>query len=186
MKLKDYRERRMQDPEMQAAYQKLRPKLEVARQILHARLERGWTQRDLAEKAETKQANISRLENALLNPTIEMLQKLANALGTRLVIDVVPEQEAPQVEPSSAKLDASDKIFVATVREPAPQGPMPTVAIWEHPSAVGVRFVFEGATDESAGPSGDEAIPAEIWFSKGEGAWADCTSVRYEPKGMYQ
>jgi transcriptional regulator with XRE-family HTH domain len=111
VKLKDYREKRMQDPEMQAAYQRLRPKLELGRQILHARLERGWTQEELAEKAQTKQANISRLENALLNPTIEMLQKLANALGTRLVIELGPEEGGVQVEQQTAEQGISGKML---------------------------------------------------------------------------
>ena len=81
---------------MEAAYQKLRPKLELGRQILELRLERGWTQKELAKRAGTKQANISRLENALLNPSIEMLQKVANALGARLEFELVPEEEDEQ------------------------------------------------------------------------------------------
>ena len=93
MNLEDYRQELMQDPETEAAYQKLRPRLDLGRQILDLRLQHGWTQKELANRAGTKQANISRLENALLNPSIKMLQKVANALGARLEIQLVPEEE---------------------------------------------------------------------------------------------
>jgi transcriptional regulator with XRE-family HTH domain len=84
MELKDYRRQLMQDPEVAEAEARLRPKLELGRQILDLRLARGWTQKDLAQKAGTKQANISRLENGLLNPSVDMLQKIAEALDVEL------------------------------------------------------------------------------------------------------
>ncbi len=90
MNLKEYREQLMQDPEVAAAQARLQPKLALARQVLHLRLERGWTQQELAERAGTKQANISRLENAKLNPSVEMLQKIADAFGVELAVAFVP------------------------------------------------------------------------------------------------
>jgi transcriptional regulator with XRE-family HTH domain len=94
MDLKEVRRKLMQDPEVAVAYQRLRPKLELGRQILDLRLERGWTQKELAERAGTKQANISRLENALLNPSMDMLQRVASALGGHLVVEIVPEAQS--------------------------------------------------------------------------------------------
>ena len=120
MKLKDYREKRMQDPEMQAAYQKLRPKLELGQQILELRLERGWTQKELAKKAGTKQANISRLENALLNPSIEMLQKVANALGAELSVQIMPEGQAVQVSQEHTAVSETLDIAIVSVYRPKP------------------------------------------------------------------
>jgi transcriptional regulator with XRE-family HTH domain len=84
MELTDYRRQLMQDSEVAEAEARLRPKLELGRQILDLRLARGWTQKDLAQKAGTKQANISRLENGLLNPSVDMLQKIAEALDVEL------------------------------------------------------------------------------------------------------
>ena len=83
----------MQDPEVAAAQARLQPKLDLARQVLHLRLERGWTQEELAERGGTKQANISRLENARLNPSVEMLQKIAAALGAELAVAFVPSDD---------------------------------------------------------------------------------------------
>ena len=89
MKLGEYRRQVMQDPEVAAAQARLQPKLDLARQVLDLRLKRGWTQEELAERAGTKQANISRLENARLNPSVDMLQRVADALGVELTLSLV-------------------------------------------------------------------------------------------------
>ena len=86
MELKDYRQQLMRDSEVAESEAQLRPKLELGRQILDLRLARGWTQKDLAQRAGTKQANISRLENGLLNPSVDMLQKVAEALDVELSV----------------------------------------------------------------------------------------------------
>jgi len=107
MKLEEYRRQLMQDPEVAAARTRLQPKLALARQVLDLRLKRGWTQQELAERAGTKQANISRLENARLNPSIDMLQRIGNAFGLELAVILVPSASersaymivAPTLEP---------------------------------------------------------------------------------------
>jgi len=93
VELKEYRIQLMQDPEVITAQRRLQPRLDLARQVLHLRLERGWTQQELAERAGTKQANISRLENARLNPSVEMLQKIADAFGVELAVVFVPSAD---------------------------------------------------------------------------------------------
>jgi transcriptional regulator with XRE-family HTH domain len=101
MDLKDYRRQLMQDPKVAAARRQLQPKLDLGRQVLHLRLEHGWTQKELAEKAGTKQANISRLENGLLNPSVDMLQRVASALGAELTVILEPTgQPRPAPSPS--------------------------------------------------------------------------------------
>lgn len=100
MHLKNYRRQLMQGPEVKAAQRQLQPKLDPGRQILHLRLERGWTQKELAERAGTKQANISRLENGLLNPSVDMLQRVAEALGANLTVTLEPTEQ-PQAAPAS-------------------------------------------------------------------------------------
>jgi transcriptional regulator with XRE-family HTH domain len=97
MELKDYRRQSMLDLEVAEAEARLRPRLELGRQILDLRLARGWTQKDLAQKAGTKQANISRLENGLLNPSLDMLQKVAEALGAELAVTLEATGQQQQV-----------------------------------------------------------------------------------------
>ncbi len=171
MKLKDYREKRMRDPEVQAAYLKLRPKLELGRQILDARLERGWTQKELAEKAGTKQANISRLENALLNPSVEMLQKLANALGARLEIQLVPEGRYALADQATVEQEVpSSAAVVQYIADATAQEPWIRTSGTDPWMAATIRFFYHeawvkcvDATDESAGSHEEEPIPVYNW-----------------------
>lgn len=90
MKLAEYREQLQHDPDYLAAEEELRPLLALADMVLAQRLARGWSQADLAERVGTKQANISRLESGMANPSVKFLQKLANALGETLTIQVQP------------------------------------------------------------------------------------------------
>ncbi len=90
MKLSEYREQLLHDPDYMTAEEELRPLLDLADMVLAQRLARGWSQADLAERVGTKQANISRLESGLANPSVKFLQKLATALGETLTIQVRP------------------------------------------------------------------------------------------------
>jgi transcriptional regulator with XRE-family HTH domain len=106
MDLQEYRKQLMQDPEVAAAQARLQPKLDLARQVLHLRLERGWTQEELAKRTGTKQANISRLENAKLNPSVEMLQRVADAFGVELAVTFLPiaEEHSTRVQLEQAQV----------------------------------------------------------------------------------
>ncbi len=84
MKLKQLVAELEQSPEFRAAYQESEPEHEIARQILRIRLETGMTQKELAAKAGTRQAVISRLENGVSHPSISLLKRLADALGAKL------------------------------------------------------------------------------------------------------
>jgi transcriptional regulator with XRE-family HTH domain len=91
MKLRELRNELRQDPEYAAAERELKPLLDLADEILELRLERGWSQADLARHVGTRQANISRIENGLGNPTYKFLQKLAEAFDTELSIHIKPQ-----------------------------------------------------------------------------------------------
>jgi transcriptional regulator with XRE-family HTH domain len=95
MKHEEYLERQRRNPEYVAVEKELRPILDIANDVLRLRLEKGWSQAELAERVGTKQANISRLENGLANPSVELLQRLAKAFGTELVVRL--RKEAPKV-----------------------------------------------------------------------------------------
>ena len=86
MSHRDYMSRRREDPEYCATERRMKPFLDIAKDVFLLRMERGWTQADLAKRVGTRQANISRLENGLANPTLQFLQKLSEALGTELVV----------------------------------------------------------------------------------------------------
>jgi transcriptional regulator with XRE-family HTH domain len=95
MKLAEYREQLQHDPDYLAAEEELRPLLDLADSVIALRLARGWSQAELAEQAGTKQANISRLESGLANPSVRFLQKLASALNETLTIQLRPVPVSP-------------------------------------------------------------------------------------------
>ncbi len=75
-----------QNPEVQKEYDDLKVLYDIKHEIIRLRLEQGLSQKELADKINTKQSAISRLESGEYNPSIEFLTKVANALGKELKI----------------------------------------------------------------------------------------------------
>src|SRR5574341_233067 len=86
MNYKNYFNKFENDPDYKEAKDKFGLILNVGDEILRLRIEKGWSQAELAERAGTKQANVSRLESGLSNPSVGFLQKIAKALDTDLSI----------------------------------------------------------------------------------------------------
>ena len=84
--LDSYRAEQMQDPEFRAAYEALEPAYQIAR----LRILRGLTQEQLAEKVGTKQPSIARLESGRSTPSLDFLQRVAEALDAQVEIRIVP------------------------------------------------------------------------------------------------
>ncbi|MFA6297341.1 MAG: helix-turn-helix transcriptional regulator [Candidatus Paceibacterota bacterium] len=59
---------------------------DLANLVLEARLYAGISQKELAERIGTKQSNISRAEGATVEPSVSFLDKVAEAVGTRLLL----------------------------------------------------------------------------------------------------
>lgn len=87
MKLLELRKQLKQDPEFVEAMKKLQLKFDLADAMIHARIQCGISQSELAEAIGTKQANISRIESGLGNPTIELIQKIVNYLDLKVNIE---------------------------------------------------------------------------------------------------
>jgi len=83
---KDLRKELLKDPEFRAEYEKMQPKFEAVSALIEARVKKGLTQEALAQKIKTKQSAIARIESGNANPSIGFLQKLAEALGKKLII----------------------------------------------------------------------------------------------------
>jgi transcriptional regulator with XRE-family HTH domain len=90
--LEDALQEWMQDPEFRAEYEALEPNDQVTR----LRIERGLTQAELAECVGTKQPSIARLESGKRDPSLDLLRRVATALGARLEIRLVPLEESSQ------------------------------------------------------------------------------------------
>ena len=70
---KDLRKELLSDPEVKKEYDRLAPRYAVISTIIEARIKKGMTQKDVADKIGTKQSAIARLEAGNTNPTIKFL-----------------------------------------------------------------------------------------------------------------
>jgi len=61
---------------------------ELARDIIKARIGAKLTQSELAKKADTSQVVISRLENGRMNPSVNLLRRVAKGLGKHVSISI--------------------------------------------------------------------------------------------------
>ena len=88
----DIRRRRIgTDPAVAAKIDEARLRLDLGEFVYDLRTAAGLTQAELAERMGTTQSAIARLEGGGTNPSAELLARLGNALGVRLVLTV----EAP-------------------------------------------------------------------------------------------
>lgn len=76
------------DPKVRKEYDRLAPRYAIISDLIALRLERRMSQKDVAEKLGTKQSAIARLEGGNVNPSLEFLQKIAQALGSKLIIQI--------------------------------------------------------------------------------------------------
>ncbi len=84
----------MQDPEFVKAYEEISPEMNVIRAMIEARASQNLTQKELSERTGIAQAEISRLENGTRNPSIKLLQRLADGMGMVLNITFTPKDAA--------------------------------------------------------------------------------------------
>lgn len=90
--MKDYpqlKKELLRDKKTQKIYNALEPEYALVEALIRKRLERGVTQKELAEKIGSKQSAISRLESGSYNPSVAFLRKVARALDCRLHIHLV-------------------------------------------------------------------------------------------------
>ncbi len=81
------------DPELQDFLREASLNAKVAQLIYTARKQAGLTQEQLADLIQTKQSVIARLEDAdYEGHSLSMLQRIGEALGERIEINMVPSQ----------------------------------------------------------------------------------------------
>jgi DNA-binding XRE family transcriptional regulator len=79
----------LQDAEFREAWEASEPAYQVAR----LRILRGLSQAELAQRVGTKQPSIARLESGRDEPTLSLLRRVAEALGARLEVRIVPTED---------------------------------------------------------------------------------------------
>ena len=91
MTLKEYKAKKMQDPEFSKVYEEIQPEMNIIRAIIDARTSQHLTQKELSERTGIAQTEISRLENGTRNPSIKLLQRLADGMGMVLNVTFTPK-----------------------------------------------------------------------------------------------
>lgn len=84
----DVKKELLKDPKVKAEYDRLEPEYKLIEKIIEARIKKGLTQAKLAKKVGTKQSAIARFEAGNSNPTLAFMDRLATALGSKLVIEI--------------------------------------------------------------------------------------------------
>lgn len=85
---KQFKTKVLKDPAVKAEYEALGPEYELVKTIIRERINRGWSQTQLAEAIGSRQPVISRLEQGNGNPSLSTLQKIAKALNLSLQISM--------------------------------------------------------------------------------------------------
>lgn len=86
-------EQELKDPDFKREWEALEPEFNIIRAMVAARKNSCLTQMQLAKKTGIDQADISRLETGNANPTISLLQRLAEGMDMQLKIEFVPKQQ---------------------------------------------------------------------------------------------
>ncbi len=77
------------DPEFRKIWDADQPTRELKSALVAARIKGELTQAEIAEKAGTTQSAIARFESGRTNPTLAFMQRLAEALDSKLEVRLV-------------------------------------------------------------------------------------------------
>jgi transcriptional regulator with XRE-family HTH domain len=83
----------MLDTEFRKEYEALQPERDITMSLIQARKEAGLTQAELSKKTGISQADISRLENGTRNPSLALLNRIAEAVDATLRIEFIPNKK---------------------------------------------------------------------------------------------
>lgn len=95
-------------PEFAQAEKELGSRLVVARNVMRMRIQRGWTQQQLARELGVTQPRVAQIESASANVQIDTLDRLAAVFAVepaRLLQPAKPSgapREEPELEPAAA------------------------------------------------------------------------------------
>lgn len=88
-----FREKAMENPDVQAAYEAMAPTFEVKRRMIALRKQAGLTQEQMADRLGTKKSNISRLESLghSGSPRLATIEEYARVLGYNIKVAFEPQ-----------------------------------------------------------------------------------------------
>ena len=94
MTLTEALKEQLNDETFKKEYEALEPEYEIISSLIDARKSNNVTQKQLSEATGIAQSDISKIENGSANPTLKLLQRLADGLNMRLKVEFVPKSSA--------------------------------------------------------------------------------------------
>ena len=91
--LNEFLNEQLENPEFKKEYENIQPEMDIIRAIVDARVSQNLKQRELAERTGINQADISKLENGTRNPSLRLLQRLADGMDMVLKIEFIPKSK---------------------------------------------------------------------------------------------
>ena len=91
MTFDEFKAQQLKDPEFAKLYREMQPEMNLIRAMVDAREATHISQKELSKRTGISQAEISRIENGNRNPSIKLLQRLAEGMGMNLKISFVPQ-----------------------------------------------------------------------------------------------
>lgn len=90
-KISDLKNRWMSDPRFRKEYAKADAEFAIIEALIRARMKAKLSQTELARRLGTTQSAVARLEGGGVSPSLSTLRRYAEATGTRLRLELVPD-----------------------------------------------------------------------------------------------
>lgn len=94
----DFLKKQLEKPEIAKEYRRVDPFFQLSREIIRMRNKRGITQKELAVRIGSTQAVISRIESCSVNSSLGTIQKIAEALDSKFLLQIEPNEIVPLLE----------------------------------------------------------------------------------------
>ncbi len=89
-KLSVLKKQLLKRPDVRAEYDALANEFSIAEALIRARSCAQMTQAQVADKMQTSQSYVAKLESGQVSPSLKALQRYAAAIGARLTISLEP------------------------------------------------------------------------------------------------
>ena len=92
-KYDDFLAEQLQDDEFRKEDEVIQPEMNVIKALIDARTSNNLTQEELSKRTGIHQSDISKLEKGTRNPSLKLLQRLAEGMDMFLKIEFVPKKQ---------------------------------------------------------------------------------------------
>ena len=86
----EFRAELLADPEVKAAFDAMENEFALSRSLISARAEAKLSQQDVAERMNTTQSAVARMESGLHGPSFASLRRYATAVGQTISFTIQP------------------------------------------------------------------------------------------------